>query len=192
MTDLGTVGSDPCSFAQGVNDESQVVGDSFPSCANSDVSRAFLWERGSIVDLNTLIPPNAPLYLKYAYTINNRGEIAVNGRDAQGIEQAALLIPCDENHADVEGCDYEMVDSAAAAAPSNSGPMSDGLPTASSTQHLTSGEIVTARTRTLRLLNTPRAAIDAGVSSPHSGTVTDSQSPAVQKITITSGTPPRG
>jgi len=111
MTDLGTVGSDPCSFAQGVNDEGQVVGDSSPSdCVYFTISRAFLWEQGSIVDLNTLVPPNAPLYLKYAYTINNRGEIAVNGIDANGIEQAALLIPCDENHADIKGCDYETVD----------------------------------------------------------------------------------
>jgi probable HAF family extracellular repeat protein len=111
ITDLGTVGSDPCSFAQGVNDLRQVVGDSSPSdCVNFDTSRAFLWEHGSIVDLNILVPPNSPLYLLYSYTINNQGEIAVNGRDAHGIEQAALLIPCDENHADVEGCDYSMVD----------------------------------------------------------------------------------
>jgi probable HAF family extracellular repeat protein len=111
ITDLGTVGSDPCSFAQGVNDEGQVVGDSTPTdCQNFNTSRAFLWEHGSIVDLNTLIPPKSSLYLLYAFTINNRGEIAVNGRDAHGIEQAALLIPCDENHADVDGCDYSMVD----------------------------------------------------------------------------------
>jgi probable HAF family extracellular repeat protein len=155
MTDLGTVGGDPCSFAQGVNDEVQVVGDSSPSdCVNFNTSRAFLWEHGSIVDLNTLIPPNSPLYLLYAYTINNRGEIAVNGRDAHSIEQAALLIPCDEDHADVEGCDYDMVDETAAAAPSNSTAMTDGLAAATSTQPLASG--------------------------------------AVQKLTITSGTPPPG
>jgi len=99
LTDLGTVGSDPCSFAQGINDKGQVVGDSSPSdCVNYDTSRGFLWENGSIADLNTLIPSNSPLYVIYAYTINNRGEIAVNGIDANNIEQAALLIPCDENH----------------------------------------------------------------------------------------------
>jgi len=114
--DLGTVGNDPCSFAQGVNDEEQVVGDSSPTdCANYDTSRGFLWEHGSIVDLNTVIPPNSPLYIVYAYTINRRGEIAVNGIDANGIEQAAVLIPCDENHAGVEGCDYSTMDAATAA-----------------------------------------------------------------------------
>jgi probable HAF family extracellular repeat protein len=76
-----------------VNDESQVLGDSFPSCASSDTSHAFLWDNGYIVDLNTLVPPNSPLLIFYAYNINNRGEIAVNGIDAHGIEQAALLIP---------------------------------------------------------------------------------------------------
>jgi probable HAF family extracellular repeat protein len=116
MIDLGTVGSDPCSFAQGVNNESQVVGDSSPSdCVNFNTSRGFLWEHGSIVDLNTLIPPNSPLYIIYAYTINHRGEIAVNGIDANGIEQAAVLVPCDENHAAVEGCDYSLVEAAAVA-----------------------------------------------------------------------------
>lgn len=114
LTDLGTVGGDPCSFAQGINDRSQVVGDSSPSdCVNYDTSRGFLWENGSIVDLNTLIPSNSPLYVIYAYTINNRGEIAVNGIDGNGSEQAALLIPCDERHAGVEGCDYSLVDAAA-------------------------------------------------------------------------------
>jgi len=111
ITDLGTVGSDICAFAQGVNDRNQVVGDSTPNdCAYFNTSRAFLWENSSIADLNTLIPPNSPLYLKYAYTINNRGEIAVNGIDANSVEQAALLIPCDEDHPGVEGCDYSMVD----------------------------------------------------------------------------------
>ena len=119
LTDLGTVGGDPCAFAQGINDRGQVVGDSSPSdCVHFDTSRGFLWERGSIVDLNTVIPTNSPLYIIYAYTINNRGEIAVNGIDANGIEQAAVLIPCDEHHAGVEGCDYRMVDATAAQSPS--------------------------------------------------------------------------
>jgi probable HAF family extracellular repeat protein len=118
--DLGTVGNDPCSFAQGVNDEDQVVGNSSPSdCVNYDTSRGFLWEHGSMIDLNTLIPPNSPLYIIYAYTINGRGEIAVNGIDANGIEQAALLIPCDENHSEVEGCDYSLADVTATAANSS-------------------------------------------------------------------------
>jgi probable HAF family extracellular repeat protein len=111
MTDLGTVGTDPCSIAFGVNNKGQVVGDSSPSdCVSFNTSRAFLWENGSIADLNSLIPPNSPLHLQWAYSINERGEIAVNGFDAKNIEQAAVLIPCDENHHDVEGCDYSLLD----------------------------------------------------------------------------------
>jgi hypothetical protein len=157
---------------------------------NFDTSRAFLWERGSIVDLNALVPPKSPLYLLYAYTINNRGEIAVNGIDAHDVEQAAVLIPCDENHADVEGCDYDTVDDADA---SNSRPMPAGLAAATSTQPLTSSEIVTPwRTRMQRGFHIPGAATLAGVSFPQTVAVTDSQSTAVQKITITSPTPPAG
>ena len=114
MADLGTVAGDLCSFAQGINDKSQAVGDSSPNC-NFDFSRGFLWENGSIADLNALVPANSPLQIIYAYTINNRGEIAVNGIDGNGIEQAALLIPCDGSHAGMEGCDYSMVDAAATA-----------------------------------------------------------------------------
>lgn len=111
LTDLGTVGGDLCAFAQGINSREQVVGDSLPTdCSGNGDSRAFLWENGSMVDLNNLIPPNSPLYLVYAYAINERGEIAVNGNPANGPEQAALLIPCDENHPGVDGCDYSRVD----------------------------------------------------------------------------------
>jgi len=70
LSDLGTVGSDPCSVAQGINDNGQVVGDSSPSdCITFDTSRGFLWELGSTADLNTLIPSNSALYIIYAYII---------------------------------------------------------------------------------------------------------------------------
>jgi probable HAF family extracellular repeat protein len=182
MTDLGTLGNDPCSVATGINASGQVVGSSFDCNSNF---RAFLWEDGSLFDLNALIPAGSSLSVTQTYTINNRGEIAGEGRDGSGHDHALLLIPCDENHADVHGCDFSMVDEAAAG--SNSSPMTDELAAATSTQPLTSSEIVTPwRTRMLRGFHIP------GASFPRRVTVTDSQSPAVQKITITSGTPPRG
>jgi uncharacterized membrane protein len=119
VTDLGTLGTDPCSVATWVNDKTQVVGWSAPTdCVTFDNARPFLWEHGSLVDLNNLIPPNSPLQLVYVYTINHRGEIAGNGWDVNSNEHAFQLIPCDENHAGIEGCDYSMVD-ADAAAPEN-------------------------------------------------------------------------
>jgi probable HAF family extracellular repeat protein len=105
MTDLGTVGDDPCAFAWAINDKTQIVGISSPACGHFDISRPFLWENGSLVDLNTLIPPNSPLHLQYAYSINNRGEIAGDGSDADGVTHAFVLIPCDEDHPKIAGCD---------------------------------------------------------------------------------------
>jgi len=114
MTDLGTLGTDPCSYSTSINADEQVVGGSLPDCNNSDSTRAVLWEDGSMFDLNTLIPPVSALYLRYTYTINSRGEIAGEGVDGSGNGHAFLLIPCDENHSGVEGCDYSLVDATAA------------------------------------------------------------------------------
>jgi probable HAF family extracellular repeat protein len=113
MTDLGTLGTDQCSYATGINNRGQVVGGSISDC--SDGFRAFLWEQGTIFDLNALIPPGSSLYLTQTYTIDDRGEIAGEGDDAAGNGHAFLLIPCDGNHPGVEGCDYSLVDAATAA-----------------------------------------------------------------------------
>jgi len=110
-TDLGNLG-DCYSSAQAINSGSQVVG--FTYSCDGMVSRAFLWERGSIVDLNTLIPPGADLQLAAAGNINDRGEIVGDGLLANGDLHGFLLIPCDDAHPSVEGCDYSMVDAPAA------------------------------------------------------------------------------
>jgi probable HAF family extracellular repeat protein len=121
LTDLGVLGGDQCSFGESINSKSQVVGGSLPDCGTSNALRPFVWDNGSIFDLNALIPPNAPLVLQLAQTINDRGEIAGTGVDANDNEHAFLLIPCDENHPDVEGCDYSVVE-ASGQAPARSAP----------------------------------------------------------------------
>jgi probable HAF family extracellular repeat protein len=119
MIDLGAVGNDPCSYATGINAKGQVVGGSISTCdPEGGTFRAFLWEDGSILDLNALIPSGSALYLESTYTINDRGEIAGEGRDSIGNGHAFLLIPCDENHPDVDGCDYSLADAAVATAES--------------------------------------------------------------------------
>ena len=75
VTDLGTVGSDPCSEDASINSAGQIVGDSLGSDCNTRL-HAFLWENGGpMVDLNSLIPTGSGLHLVWGLAINDRGEI---------------------------------------------------------------------------------------------------------------------
>jgi probable HAF family extracellular repeat protein len=73
MTDLGTLPGDVSSVANDINAQGQVVG---VSCDADRNCRAWLWDDGVMMDLNTLIPPDSPLYLTWGGGINDRGEIA--------------------------------------------------------------------------------------------------------------------
>jgi probable HAF family extracellular repeat protein len=124
-TDLGHL-NDCGSLAFTINSHGQIVGGTF-SCADGTHSRAFLWEHGTMVDLDNLVPKGSPLRLVEAVTINDRGEIAGNGvppgvarKDFGTLGHAFLLIPCDENHPGVEGCDYTIMVDAPAAVPQTS------------------------------------------------------------------------
>jgi len=109
ITNLGGVDNDPCSAANSINAKSQVVGIS-ATCDFFTVQRAFLWDDGQIIDLNTLIPQNSSLDLLAGLNINDRGEIlgvgvptgAPPNTDLFG--HLFLLIPCDRDHLDAEGC----------------------------------------------------------------------------------------
>jgi probable HAF family extracellular repeat protein len=96
--DMGTVDSDDCSYALSINAVGQVVGISGPGCVST---RAFLWQHGKpMVDLNSLVSSNSSIYVTFAFTINDRGEIAGSGVLPNGDEHAVLLVPCqrtDEN-----------------------------------------------------------------------------------------------
>jgi len=102
MIDLGTVASQPLSTAHGINSHTQIVGDSN--------GNGWLWENGSIVDLNTLVPSNSSVHVAGAAAINDRGEIVAEGFPNNGGDHVVVLIPCDEVHRNVEGCDYNLVD----------------------------------------------------------------------------------
>jgi len=99
IADLGILDGDCFSVANSINSRGQIIGQSF-SCPDGAVSRAVLWDGGSIVDLNATIPPDSALQLTEGLNINDRGEIVGRGLtpgcdnlDLCG--RVFLLIPCD-------------------------------------------------------------------------------------------------
>jgi probable HAF family extracellular repeat protein len=99
-----------CGGASYINSVGQIIGElvAMPGfCSQPDPSEtaqaAVLWENGSVVDLNTVIPANSPLQLVKANDIDGRGEIAGIGVPP-GVPvyeyptkgHAFVLIPCEE------------------------------------------------------------------------------------------------
>jgi|HubBroStandDraft_1064217.scaffolds.fasta_scaffold01113_5 hypothetical protein len=112
MTDLGTLGY-PESESASINTQGQIVGSSF---VFNGPSQGLIWENGAPpANLNTLVSPGTTMSVTVAYVINDRGDIACLGLDPDDTdEHACLLVPCDENHPGVEGCDYSLVDATTA------------------------------------------------------------------------------
>jgi probable HAF family extracellular repeat protein len=110
MTDLGTLPGDPCTRANWINEQRQIVGNS-SDCTNA--LHAVLWEDGGPpIDLNSLIPPNSSLQLVNALDISDRGEIAGEGvppgcapKDVGICGRVFLLIPCGHGHAGQKECE---------------------------------------------------------------------------------------
>jgi probable HAF family extracellular repeat protein len=126
MTDLGVLGGDQCSFATAINDKGVIAGTSISDCSfENPTFTAFLWKSGSMFDLNDLVAVGSPLYLGSAETINDRGEIAGIGVDAQGNEHAYLLVPCEDDHPG--DCERESRHKRSAA-PIHSGPVGQQAP----------------------------------------------------------------
>jgi probable HAF family extracellular repeat protein len=115
MHDLGNING--CSLAFSINNSGQVVG----SWGNNGCTQGgFLWENGGpMVDLNTLISSKSGFSVVLVRNINDLGEITGRGAP-RGCDNSDvcghdyLLIPCDENHPNVEGCDYSLVEAGGA------------------------------------------------------------------------------
>jgi probable HAF family extracellular repeat protein len=115
LKNLGTVDGDQCSQAFSINSKSQIVGVS-DSCDTGADLHGFISEDGApIADLNQLLVPGADLMVVSAVIVNDRGEIGCLGTLPNGDTHACLLIPCDEDHPNMEGCDYDPVVPAVAA-----------------------------------------------------------------------------
>jgi len=110
MHDLGALNG--CSWAWAINAGGQVVGDAGNGCGEI----GFLWEPGGpMVDLSTLLSSESAVSVIGALEINDLGEIVGKGVNTNGNTHAILLIPCDDNHPGIEGCDYSLVDASRAA-----------------------------------------------------------------------------
>lgn len=95
--DLGVLGQDSCSEAYSINNLRQIVGIS-NECGTPE--RAFLWQNGSMFDLNALVENPSDLYLYVATYITDAGEIVAQGVLPNGDVHTALLVPdgdCKEN-----------------------------------------------------------------------------------------------
>jgi probable HAF family extracellular repeat protein len=90
MQDLETLQGDFASLALGINERGEVVG---ASLAADFSARAFLWENGTMFDLNKLIPPDSGWQLQLAKSINSRGEIVGTGTTSTGEVHGFLAIP---------------------------------------------------------------------------------------------------
>ncbi len=120
VIDLGTVYGETCSGANAINSAGQIVGFASADCFNED--HAFLAQNGAIVDVNTLISGGAGVTVVNAYDINDRGEIAGWGPLPNGDERAVLLVPCDTNHPNIQGCDYSNVEASSASTSASAPP----------------------------------------------------------------------
>jgi probable HAF family extracellular repeat protein len=72
MQDLGTLPGDSSSYANSINNLGQIVGQ---SCDLNNHCHAFLWQKGKMTDLNTLIPANSQLSLYSGMTIDDLGVV---------------------------------------------------------------------------------------------------------------------
>src|SRR5579863_766036 len=90
MQDLGTLPGDVASNSISINDAGSVVGVSLDAKFNP---RAFLWQKGKMTDLNTMIAGDSPLYLMTGCSINSRGEITGLGMTHSGEIHTYLATP---------------------------------------------------------------------------------------------------
>lgn len=86
LTDLGTLGG-VYTFPNAINNKGQIVGEGLTTSGDY---HAFLWDKGTLVDLNSLLPNNSGWQLVSALYINDAGRIVGVGNLA-GLSQWFIL-----------------------------------------------------------------------------------------------------
>jgi probable HAF family extracellular repeat protein len=86
-------GSDSVTAPTWIDNRGEAVGGSCPGPMGN--CRAFLWKDNTFVDLNTLLPKDTPLYLLFAYSINDSGQIVGQAMTKSGELHAFLATPID-------------------------------------------------------------------------------------------------
>jgi probable HAF family extracellular repeat protein len=118
MIDLGKLPGDCSSEAVAINASGQIIGNSSPDCNSDGVG--VLWnDGGAPISLNTLVTPASDIDVTFPVYINDQGEIVAHAALPNGDIHAIVLVPCDDNHPNLEGCNYGTV-AAVSAAPASS------------------------------------------------------------------------
>ena len=99
---LGTLGDGSFSVATAINDLGEVVGHAdSQSLSNTHnlspldlakLQHAFLYDSGKMIDLNSLVSPAMHLTLTDAISINNKGQILVEGYYGSNYEESSYLL----------------------------------------------------------------------------------------------------
>ena len=92
---LPVLPQDTDGVAFNVNDRRQIVGESQVYDDNGKFvsQRAAIWENGTVLALQTLVPATTPPLTFETGNINDLGEIAVNATNPDGSPKALLLVP---------------------------------------------------------------------------------------------------
>jgi probable HAF family extracellular repeat protein len=96
LTDLGTLGG-AYVLPNAINNKGQIVGEALTSGGQF---HAFLWDNGTLVDLNSLLPGNSGWQLMTALYINDSGRVVGVGNLA-GLSQWFILVLAGSNSAPV-------------------------------------------------------------------------------------------
>ena len=99
-TNLGVLPGDVTSVAYDIDAQCQVVDDSCDAAFNC---RAFLWDHGVVMDLNSPTPLASPLYLTGVGGINDEGEIAGTAAPKSNPNEASAFLAIPAPAAQIAG-----------------------------------------------------------------------------------------